>query len=478
MMDEKIHEACGIFGMYNHPDAARLTYLGLYALQHRGQESAGIAVSNDGRMSVHRKMGLVSRVFRREEIFDKLRGPHAIGHNRYSTSGSSSINNAQPILIDFKAGQLASAHNGNLANAGALRAEMEADGSIFASTTDTEVIMHLIARSKRPGLETMMLDGLSRVTGAYALLFLTADALYGARDPRGVRPLLLGELNDSFCLSSETCAFDLIGARTVREINPGEMVKISQGKVESYSIPAFENVTGPAHCIFEFIYFSRPDSYVFGENVDKVRRKLGRQLAREHPAPEADIVIGVPDSATTAALGFSEESGTRFDIGLIRNHYVGRTFIQPLQSGRDFGVRIKFNTVRGVLKGKKIVVVDDSIVRGTTMKKIVNLIRSAEPAEIHLRISSPPIICPCYYGIDMPTKEELIASAKDVDAIRGYLDVDSLGYLSVEGMRNVVPAPGRNFCAACFSGDYPVAIGECEYPQRRKVPSGATQASS
>lgn len=457
-MTHDIHESCGVFGVYNSPEATQLTYLGLYALQHRGQESAGMTVSDGNQLSRHVGMGLVSHVFRHRDILDRLRGSHAIGHNRYSTTGSSTMANAQPLLINYKAGQLAGAHNGNLVNAAALRAEMEADGSIFTSTTDTEVIMHLIARSRRETMDTMILDALSRVEGAYSILFLTGNALYGARDPRGVRPLLLGEANGSYFLSSETCAFDLIGATMIREIEPGEMVRISDNQIKSYRVPVFGSVDRPAHCVFEFIYFSRPDSYVFGANVDKVRRKLGRQLAREHPVPDADLVMGVPDSARTAALGYSEESGAKFDIGLIRNHYIGRTFIQPAQTGRDFGVRVKFNTVKGVIKDKSIVVVDDSIVRGTTMKKLVRLLRSAGPRAIHLRVSSPPITCPCFYGIDMPTKEELVASSQDVEAIREYLDVDSLGYLSTEGMLSVVPSPKEHFCCACFDGAYPVAV--------------------
>jgi amidophosphoribosyltransferase len=458
MEEERMHEECGVFGVYNNADATQLTYLGLYALQHRGQESSGVAVSDTGTIRHHCGMGLVSQVFKRQEVFDRLPGVHCIGHNRYSTTGSSVLANAQPIVINYKAGQLAAAHNGNLVNAPALRREMEADGSIFTSTTDTEVMMHLIARSKRDSIEAMILDALSRVEGAYSVLFLTKNGLYGARDPRGVRPLILGEYNGSYFLSSETCAFDLIGARMIREVEPGEMVRIDEEGITSYQIPAFEKVDRPAHCVFEFIYFSRPDSFVFGENVDKVRRKLGRQLAIEHPAPDADLVIGIPDSATTAALGYSEESSIRFDIGLIRNHYVGRTFIQPAQSGRDAGVRVKFNTVKGVLRGKKIVVVDDSIVRGTTMRKIVRLLKTAEPKEIHLRISSPPIAWPCFYGIDMPTKQELIGSNKTVQEIRDYLEVDSLGYLSIEGVRAVVPEPRENFCAACFDGAYPIQV--------------------
>jgi amidophosphoribosyltransferase len=457
MFNDSLHEACGIFGVYNNPQASHLTYLGLYALQHRGQESSGIAVSDDGKVTVYKGMGLVGQVFKRQNILENLKGLHAIGHNRYSTSGSSSLENAQPILINCRAGQIAGAHNGNLTNANALRKWMVDDGSIFMSTTDTEVIMHLIARSKRECVDTMILDALSGVMGAYSILFLTDNAMYGARDPRGIRPLLLGKQGNSWFLSSETCAFDLTGAEMVREIEPGEMVKIDASGVTSFTIPVFEPAVRPSHCVFEFIYFSRPDSFVFGKNVDRVRRKLGRKLAQEHPVADADIVIGVPDSATTAALGFSEESGVEFDIGLIRNHYVGRTFIHPAQDDRDFSVRIKFNTVKGVLKGKKVVVVDDSIVRGTTMKKIIRLIKTAEPAELHLRISSPPIICPCFYGIDMPTKNELVASSQQIEDIRKYLEVDSLGYLSIEGMLSVMPIP-EHFCTACFTGDYPVPL--------------------
>jgi len=456
MFDESLHEECGIFGVFNHPQSAHLTYLGLYTLQHRGQESTGIAVTNDKEISVYKGMGLVGQVFKKQGILDGLQGNNAIGHNRYSTTGSSSIENAQPILINCRAGQIAGAHNGNLTNADELRKWMVHDGSIFTSTTDTEVIMHLIARSKRDTIDSMVLDALSGVKGAFSILFLTQEALYGARDPRGVRPLIIGQNEEgSFFLSSETCAFDLVGATMIREVAPGEMVRIDKTGITSFKIPVFEPDVKPAHCIFEYIYFSRPDSYVFGNNVDKVRRRIGRRLAQEHPVNGADLVIGVPDSATTAALGFSEASGVRFDIGLIRNHYVGRTFIHPAQSGRDFGVRLKFNPVKGVLKGKKVVIVDDSIVRGTTMKKIIRLIKTAQPAEIHLRISSPPIISPCFYGIDMPTKKELIANEKTIEEIRSYLEVDSLGYLSIEGMLSATPSP-QDFCAACFNGKYPI----------------------
>ena len=418
---------------------------------------SGIAVSDSEGVTVHKGMGLVYNVFRHMDILDKLTGRSAIGHNRYSTTGSSTIENAQPILINCRAGHIAGAHNGNLTNAQSLRERMVNDGAIFMSSTDTEVIMHLIARSKRESVDSMILDALSGVKGAYSFLCLTKNAMYGARDPRGFRPLILGELDGSYLLSSETCAFDLVGATMIREILPGEMVRIDASGITSLQIPSFGPPVRPSHCVFEFIYFSRPDSYVFGANVDKVRRRLGRRLAKEHPVPGANVVIGVPDSATTAALGFSEESDVRFDIGLIRNHYVGRTFIHPAQAGRDFRVRIKFNPVKGVIKGKKIVIVDDSIVRGTTMKKIIRLIKSAEPAEIHLRISSPPIICPCFYGIDMPTHNELIANEQTIEEIRKYLEVDTLGYLSIEGMLSVMPDPHENFCTACFNGNYPAS---------------------
>jgi amidophosphoribosyltransferase len=452
------HEACGIFGVWNAADASTLTYLGLYALQHRGQESSGIATYDGVDIHVHRAMGLVSQVYKRKEILDNLKGTMAIGHNRYSTTGSSEISNAQPILVKCKAGAIAAAHNGNLTNTQVLRREMESDGSIFTSTTDTEVIMHLIARSKRPCLEAMILDALSSVQGSYSILFLTKDALFGARDPHGFRPLMLGKAGNSYFLSSETCAFDLVGATMEREVLPGEMVRIDAQGVTSFTIPVFENNIRQSFCVFEYIYFSRPDSVVFGKNVDRVRRKLGRQLAKEHPVPGADLVMGVPDSATTAALGFSEQSGVKFDIGLIRNHYVGRTFIRPVQTSRDLGVRIKFNPVKGVLKDKKVIIVDDSIVRGTTMKKIVQLIKTAGPSEVHLRISSPPIICPCFYGIDMPTKGELIASGMSVEDIRRFLDVDSLGYLSIDGLRATTSESSSHLCTACFTGDYPVAV--------------------
>lgn len=464
MTDDKFHEACGIFGVFNHPQAAHLTYLGLYALQHRGQESSGIVVVDDnGDLSIHKGMGLVSQVFKHHKVLDTLTGSNAIGHNRYSTTGSSTLTNAQPILINCRIGRIAGAHNGNLTNANKLRDAMVQDGSIFTSTTDTEVIMHLIARSKGETINHMILEALAEANGAFSIIFQTKDALYGARDPHGVRPLIIGSIGDSYFLSSETCAFDLVGAEMIREVEPCEMVRIDKNGITSFTIPSKHPATIHAHCVFEFIYFSRPDSFVFGKNVDRVRRKLGHQLATEHPVPNADLVIGVPDSATTAALGFSEASGVHFDIGLIRNHYVGRTFIHPSQSDRDFSVRIKFNPVKGVLKDKVVVIVDDSIVRGTTMKKIIRLIKTAQPKEIHLRISSPPIICPCFYGIDMPTNKELIGAALTIEAIKNYLEVDSLGYLSIEGMLSVMPGPHQDFCSACFDGNYPIAIQDKEF---------------
>lgn len=458
MIFDSMQEKCGVFGIFDHPDAAHLTYLGLYALQHRGQESSGMVVSDTKKLIRYTGMGLVHQVFCDPEIFQKLSGPHAIGHNRYSTCGSSSLINSQPVLIAFKNGQLASSHNGNLINATQLRNQMEENGSIFTTTTDTEVIMHLVAHSKKESIEHMLLDALSKLKGAYSILFLTKNALFGARDPYGVRPLILGKLDKSYVLSSETCAFDLIKADLIQEVKPGEMVRITNKGVESFTIPYHTKIEHYKQCIFEHIYFSRPDSFVFGENVDKVRRKLGRKLAQEHPVSDADYVMGVPDSANTAALGYSEGSGLKYEMGLIRNHYVGRTFIHPQQKERDLGVRIKFNTVKGVLKGKSIVIVDDSIVRGTTMKEIVELIRTAGPKHIHLRVSSPPVKYPCFYGIDMPRKSAFIANKKNINQIKKYLQVDSLGYLSAEGMLDCLESPRENFCCACFTGDYPVKV--------------------
>lgn len=456
--DDKVHEECGVFGVYDHPQAAELSFLGLYALQHRGQESAGIAVSDGEIIRMHKAMGLVAEVFDNGAEIQHLHGHIALGHNRYSTTGGSQLENAQPYRIKYKKGWLAAAHNGNLINAGTLRLMMEEEGSIFNSTTDTEIVVHLVARSHRDSVPEMIADALGQVEGAYSFIFLTEDQLIAVRDPHGFRPLCIGRLGNTYVLASESCAFDIIDATYVRDVHPGEMVVIDADGLHS-SYP-FEPVP-PSFCIFEYIYFSRPDSKVFAENVDKPRRRFGRQLAQEHPV-DADIVIGVPDSANTAALGYSEESGIRFEIGLIRNHYVGRSFIDPSQATRDRMVKIKYNPVKGVIKGRRVVVVEDSIVRGTTLKKLVGIIRQSGAAEIHIRVSSPPVRHPCYYGIDMQSRGELIASDSSPDCIekiRKFLNVDTLGYLSIEGMLKIATeygAAGAGYCSACFSGLYPL----------------------
>ncbi len=449
-MFDKLHEECGVFGIFGHPDAANLTYLGLYALQHRGQESAGIVSSDGKRLYGEKAMGLVADIFNEDRI-KKLPGHMAIGHNRYSTAGGSFAINIQPILVNFALGGLAVAHNGTLVNAGILKDELEAYGSIFVTTTDTEVIVHLIAQSRAATLHERIVDALSHVQGSYSLLIITEDELIAVRDPHGFRPFSLAELDGAYVVASETCAFDLIEATYIRDIAPGEMLVINSKGIQS-SFPF--KPANPSHCIFEFIYFARPDSMVFGQNVYTIRKEFGRQLARE-TGVEADVVIPVPDSGVPAALGYAEEAGIRFDTGLIRNHYVGRTFIEPQQSIRHFGVKIKLNPVKDALRGKRVVVVDDSIVRGTTSKKIIKMIRNAGAAEVHLRISSPPTSYPCFYGIDMPTRQELIASSHSIEEIRKYITADTLGYISMEGIQKVVPHP-MNFCAACFDGEYPV----------------------
>lgn len=449
-----IQDKCGVFGITGTRNAAVLSYFGLYALQHRGQESCGIAASDGKNIHVKRGMGEVDEVFSSLGQLKELKGHMAIGHNRYSTTGSSSPINIQPLLINYKNGSLALGHNGNLINYQQLRRKMEANGSIFASTSDTEVILHLVAKSRQKRIERALAEALKRVSGAYSLVMLSGENLIAARDPVGVRPLALGKLRKSWVIASETCAFDIIGAKYIRDIEPGEILVANGGVLKSYKIlPKRRH----AFCIFEFIYFSRPDSIIYRMNVDKVRRRLGRQLAREHPV-EADIVISIPDSSNTAALGFSEATGIRFEIGLIRNHYVGRTFIEPEQKIRDLDVKIKFNPILGVLKKKRVVVVDDSIVRGTTSKKLVKMVRDAGAKEVHMRISSPPITSPCFYGIDMPTKKELIAPRRTVESIRRYLGVDSLGYLSLEGMLSLDALPEEEFCHACFSGKYPIKV--------------------
>jgi len=454
MLENLIHEECGVFGIFGAKKAAELTYLGLYALQHRGQEGAGIVSSNNGKIYQHRGSGEVNEVFARKETLNGLKGHLAIGHNRYSTTGASSSVNIQPLLITYKKGNLALAHNGNLTNSYSLRTSMEKNGSIFQTSSDSEIILHLVARSKKTTVEEMIQDALLRVKGAFSVVFNTGDSIVAARDPHGFRPLALGRLKNAWVVASETCAFDIIGAKYQRDIQPGEIAVINQKGIKSYF--PFKPVRH-AFCIFEFIYFARPDSVIFSENVDKIRRRLGRQLAKEKPT-SADIVISVPDSSNTATLGYCEESGIKYEVGLIRNHYIGRTFIEPEQTIRDLDARIKFNPVRGVLKNQRVVVVDDSIVRGTTSRKLIKMLRNAGAKEVHFRVSSPPIISPCFYGVDMPTKEELIGSSKSVEQIRAYLDVDSLGYLSLSGMLSMHSLNGREFCVACFSGKYPTKI--------------------
>ena len=454
--DDRFHDRCGVFAIFGHPEAARLTYLGLYALQHRGQESAGIVAGDGRRLRVQKGPGLVADFFTDERL-DALQGDRAIGHVRYSTAGEPGSANAQPILIDCHRGPIALAHNGNLVNAELLRHELESAGSIFQSSADTEVILHLYARSHREPLEDAIAASLSKVRGAYSLVFLTRDALVAGRDPLGFRPLVLGRLGESWIVSSETCALDLIDAEPVRDVEPGEMVVMDASGVRSHRpFPP----QPPCQCVFEHVYFARPDSQVFGRNVLTTRQALGRQLAREAPAA-ADVVVPVPDSGIGAALGYAEESGLRYAPGLIRNHYVGRTFIEPRQSIRSFGVKVKLNPVREVLAGRRVVLIDDSLVRGTTSRKIVGMVRAAGAREVHLRISSPPTIGPCHYGIDTPLRSELIAARLSLTGIREHLGADSLAYLSQEGLLRAVgdPAGGRH-CTACFSGRYPVPVTE------------------
>lgn len=454
-------EECGIFGIFGHPEAANLTYLGLYALQHRGQESCGIVSSDGASLHVHKGMGLVADVFGNQEIFKKLPGDGAIGHVRYSTTGSSVIKNVQPIMVDYSRGSIAVAHNGNIVNAQIIKDELEAWGSIFQTTMDTEIIVHLLATSKTSSLLERIADSLQRIKGAYCLLFQTETRMIAARDPHGYRPLCLGKLGNAYVVASESCALDLIEAEFIREIEPGEIVEITKNGMTSHF--PFKKVA-PAPCIFEFVYFARPDSTIFGKNVYLVRKELGRQLAREFRI-EADMVIPVPDSGVPAAMGYAEESGIPFELGLIRNHYVGRTFIEPQQAIRHFGVKIKLNPVRELIKGKRVIVIDDSIVRGTTSRKIVKMVRNAGASEVHVLISSPPTSYPCYYGIDTPNRKELISSSHTVDEIRRYITADSLGYLTPKGLTQAVGTENTSYCRACFTGDYPI-----KFPQLRPEP--------
>ncbi|MCI4625994.1 MAG: amidophosphoribosyltransferase [Candidatus Magnetoovum sp. WYHC-5] len=445
-------EECGIFGVYGHPEAANLVFLGLYALQHRGQEGAGIC-SSQGDLYLEKGMGLVSEIFNDPKVLKSLPGTIAIGHNRYSTAGGSFLKNVQPIMANFSLGSIALAHNGNLTNADALRRLLEREGAIFQTNSDSEVILHLIANSRENTCINKLVDALSIIKGAYSLLILRNKEMIAIRDPFGVRPLSLGTLNGAYVVSSETCAFDLIGATYIRDIEPGEILIINENGLDSYR--PFE-VNKKAQCVFEFIYFSRPDSNIFGDlNVSLLRKRFGRQLAIESYV-DADMVIPVPDSGVSSTLGFSDQSCIPFEFGLIRNHYVGRTFIEPKNNIRHFGVKVKLNPISKILKGKRVVVVDDSIVRGTTSKKIVKMIREIGNAkEVHMRISSPSTISPCFYGIDTPTRNELIASTHREDEIRKYITADSLAYLSLEGLRSTLPNPD-DFCYACFDGVYPI----------------------
>jgi amidophosphoribosyltransferase len=451
-MIDKFKEECGIFGIFGHPEAANMTYLGLYALQHRGQESAGIASSDGEQIRVSRAMGYVADTFDSDALA-QLPGTTAIGHVRYSTAGESKLSNAQPILIDCAHGQIAICHNGNLVNATELKAELVKQGSIFQSSSDTEVVLHLYARSQA-GVEDAIVESVSQVQGAFSFLMLTADRLIAVRDPHGFRPLALGRLEDAFVVCSETCAMDLIGATYVRDVEPGEVLVISRQGLKS--LRPFPPAP-LAHCVFEHVYFARPDSYVFGKSVNEVRTNLGRILAREQRV-DADVVVPVPDSGVCAAMGYADEAGIPLRMGLIRNHYVGRTFIQPQSAIRHFGVKVKLNPVRSILEGKRVVLVDDSIVRGTTSRKIVKMVRATGAKEVHVRISCPPTISPCFYGVDTPSRAELIGATHTVEEIRDFLEADSLGYLSHEGLMAAVGSGNAGYCSSCYTGNYPVAI--------------------
>ncbi len=462
---------CGVVGVFGHTEAANITYLALHALQHRGQESAGIVTSDGDHLHPVRSMGLVGEAFSKREI-DELSGQMAIGHVRYSTAGESAMKNAQPFSVEYAHGAIAVAHNGNLVNANDLRRKLEMDGSIFQTTSDSEVIIHLIARARELEVEHRIISALKQVEGAYSLLFLSENKLIAVRDPMGFRPLCLGRLKDSFVFASESCAFDLIEAEFIRELEPGEMVAVDAKGLRTYR-PFRQEPT--RFCVFEHVYFARPDSHIDGRSVYRVREALGRALAQEHPV-EADVVVPVPDSGTPAAIGFARASGIPYDMGLLRSHYVGRTFIEPQQSIRHFGVKLKLNAVKEVLAGKRVVVVDDSIVRGTTSRKIVKMLRNAGAKEVHLRISAPPTTHPCFYGIDTPTRSELIASSHTPEEIARYITCDSLGYLSLEGMMKAVRAANggvveaeRSHCDACFTGKYPIEFRPGTISSLRRV---------
>ena len=461
--DDRFHDECGVFGVFGHPEAANLTYLGLYALQHRGQESAGIVSSDGHDLHLHRAMGEVEEIFQ-PDVLLQLPGSAAIGHTRYSTAGDKALLNAQPIMIDCNKGKVALGHNGNLTNAAEWRRKLEHRGSIFQTNSDTEVIVHLIARSSGRNLSGALGDALNQVEGAYSLLVLTPEEMYAVRDPRGFRPLVLGKLPgsdgtpDTWMVASETCAFDLLNAQYIREIEPGEMVRISRVGIESIR---FAPPKALQQCVFEHVYFARPDSIIFGRSVNQSREELGRLLAKEHPA-EADIVVPVPDSGVPAAVGYALESKIPFRMGLIRNHYIGRTFIEPSQAIRNFGVKLKLNPVRGLIDGQRVVLVDDSLVRGTTSRKIVRMVREAGAREVHVRISCPPTISPCYYGVDTPTREELIASSNSPEEICKFLGADSLGYITLQGLRSAVNDRQGKFCTSCYTGVYPTDLVQLE----------------
>lgn len=455
---ERFKDECGVFGIHGHPEASHIAYLGLYALQHRGQESAGICSAQGGEQFVHRGMGLVSDVFAEKQLA-RLPGRHAIGHVRYSTTGGSLFRNAQPFCANTDGGPVALAHNGNLVNATAVRRELEGRGAIFSTTSDSEVVVHLLARSREGTLEERLIDALSRVKGAFSMTMLTHDALVAVRDPYGFRPLVLARLDGAWVVASETCALDLIGASVERHLEPGEVVVIRRGRLRT--LRPFPRPPREAFCIFEYIYFARPDSNLPGANVYTFRKELGRLVAREHPV-QADMVVPLLDSGSAAALGFAEESDIPYETAIIRNHFVGRTFIEPAQSIRNFGVKVKHNPNRALLAGKRIVLVDDSIVRGTTLLKICALMRAAGAREVHVRISAPPTVGPCHYGIDMPTRTELIAHQRTVEDIRQAIGADSLGYISLEGLRRISSQLKHGHCDACFSDDYPVPIADGE----------------
>src|SRR5215212_395089 len=466
----KLREECGVFGIYGHTEAARLTYLGLYALQHRGQESCGIVASDGTELRFERAMGHVSEAFNQTHL-DRLRGSSAIGHVRYSTAGEVSILEAQPFCVTCQHGQIAVCHNGNLPFATEERKRLEREGAIFSSTSDTEVILHRIARSRTESVEEAIPEVLCETEGAFSMIFLTPDALIAVRDPRGFRPLALGRLDGAWVVASETCAFDLIGAEYVRDVEPGEMLVVTrEGLRSTFPLPERRR----SFCVFEHVYFSRPDSMVYGRSVNESRHKMGKRLAVEQPA-DADLVVPVPDSGTAAAIGYAAESGINFRFGLVRNHYIGRTFIEPKQSIRSFGVRLKLNPVRDLITGRSVVLIDDSIVRGTTSKKIVRLVREAGARAVHVRISCPPTVSPCYYGVDTPDKQELIAARMSVEEVRRFIEADSLGYLSMEGMLEACGLPQETSCVACWTGRYPTRINtaaETQYAREHEpVPS-------